>query len=250
LLYINTYIILTLLNKGENIISFHMNLKDIEQEKQIRTTLFQITHEIKNPLAVCKGYLDMFNINNHEHTIKYIPIIKGEVKRALTILQDFLDLTKIKVDKSIMDINMLLEDITLSLTPLFKQYNITPKITITDEEVFINGDYDRLKQVIINVVKNSVEAIPKTKKGIIKLSTYYDKKYFKIIIEDNGCGMSEETLKKVKTPFYTTKTNGTGLGVSLSNEIVTNHEGKLEYTSVIKKGTKVTISLPFEKIYT
>ena len=67
--------ILYLLQKAEDIVSIHMSLKEIEKEKQIRNSLFKITHEIKNPIAVCKGYLDMFDKNNNKHVDKFIPII-------------------------------------------------------------------------------------------------------------------------------------------------------------------------------
>ena len=102
--------IIYLLRKAEEILRVHRSVKEIEHDKQIRTMLFQITHEIKNPIAVCKGYLDMFDVNNPEHAKKYIPIMKDEVDRTLVLLEDFLSMNRVRLNKDILDINMLVSD--------------------------------------------------------------------------------------------------------------------------------------------
>ncbi|MFA7688899.1 MAG: hypothetical protein WCX96_02280, partial [Bacilli bacterium] len=76
LFYIISYFILIGLKKTEELTSLHISIKKLEKEKELQKSLFMITHEIKNPIAVCKGYLDMFDVNNKEHARKYIPIIK------------------------------------------------------------------------------------------------------------------------------------------------------------------------------
>ena len=233
------YLVIFLYKKGEDIIKLHMNIKELEKEKQLRTSLFKITHEIKNPIAVCKSYLDMFDINNKGH-IKYIEILKDEMNNILLLLQDFLAMNKIKIQKEILDINLLLEDVIKQFEPVLKEKNIKFIYNICEEEVFIEGDYNRLNQVLINMIKNSIEAIEN--KGTIKIN-YEINKDFKIIIEDNGIGIPEDELEKIKEPFYTTKKNGTGLGVSLSIEIIKAHNGNIEYIP-LKKGTRVVIELP------
>ena len=219
-----------------------MSVKKLEEEKQLRISLFKITHEIKNPLAVIKGYLDMFDINNQQHTKKYIPIIKEEVEKTLMLLNDFLSITKIKINKDIMDINLLLEEICSTMIPLLKDKKINYKINITDDEIYINGDYNRLMQVFINIIKNSIEAIDKN--GQIDIELINNPKNIVIIIKDNGSGIEKENLEKIKEPFFTTKKNGTGLGVSLSYEIIKQHQGSINYYSKEKEGTKVVIDLP------
>ena len=104
------------------------------------------------------------------------------------------------------------------------------------------GDYDRLKQVFVNVIKNSIEAIDNN--GIIDMSIRINGKKVIITISDNGVGMTTDELKDVKEMFYTTKKNGTGLGVALSNEIIVAHNGKMEYESIKNVGTKCIITLP------
>jgi len=247
--YISSYLVFYLTLRGEEIMNLNTVIRELEKEKVLRTSLFKITHEIKNPIAVCKGYLDMLDLNDKEKTSKYIPIIKGEIERTLSLMDDYLEYTKVKINKEIVDIYMLLDEIIKSLELFFKENNITLKVNIPDDELFLNVDYNRIKQVLINILKNSREAFDKDKgEMIIKISTKLTKKYFEIIILDNGIGMDSNTLSNVTNLFFTTKRNGTGLGTSLSKEIIELHGGKLKYESEVKVGTKVTISLPIEKI--
>ena len=242
-----TYIIVYMYNKGEDIIKLHMSIKELETEKQFRDSLFKITHEIKNPIAVCKSYLDMFDINNKEH-IKYINILKEENEKILLLLQDFSSMNKIKIQKEILDINMLLEDVVDQLSSLLKDKKIKFNYDISLDEIFIEGDYNRLNQVLINMIKNAVEALENIKNPQINLECKIDNTNFIIYIADNGCGIKENDLEKIKEPFYTTKKNGTGLGVSLSCEIIESHNGTLEYFSKEHKGTKVVITLPIYEL--
>ena len=240
-------LIIYMLQKGEDIIKLHMSIKELEKEKQIRTSLFKITHEIKNPIAVCKTYLDMFDINNKDHQ-RYIPIVKEEIEKILILLQDFLSMNKIKINKEILDVNMLLEDMINQFEPVLKEKNIEFKHDIClDDEIFIEGDYNRLSQVLINMIKNSVEAVDESKKSYISLNYEVTDK-LKIIIEDNGIGFEDE-INKIKEPFYTTKKNGTGLGVSLSCEIIEAHNGTIDYYTKVNEGTKVIIKLPLSNMF-
>ena len=233
-----------LLEKGEDILKYHMNIKELEQEKQIKTSLFKITHEIKNPIAVCKGYLDMFDINNIDHAKRYVPILKEEIAKTLVLLQDFLAINKIKIEKDIVDINFLLENVIRNFALMLNNKNIKLENKIIDDEIFIEGDYNRLTQVIINIIKNAVEAMEETNNGIIKIEEKVVNNHIHVLIMDNGPGISEENLKRIKEPFFTTKRNGTGLGVALSNEIIKAHNGKLLYHSSLGVGIEVEIVLP------
>ena len=233
-----------LLCKGEEIVNLNNSIKDLEREKTLRNSLFKLTHEIKNPIAVCKGYLDMLDLENKITSSKYISVIKGEIDRTLVIMDDFLDYTKIKVTKDIMDANYLLEDTLNSMNLLLKKNNVDLKVNIPDDEVFIEGDYNRLKQVIVNILKNSIEAKKEKVELNITVSAKIEEKKFYICIKDNGVGMDFNELNSIGKSFYTTKIKGTGLGVLLSKEIIELHEGDIIYTSTKGRGTKVSIVLP------
>lgn len=242
------YLCLYLLNKGEDIIDLNNTVRELEKEKQLRASLFKITHEIKNPIAVCKGYLDMLDYNDNKKIKKYIPIIKDEIARTLILMDDFLDYTKVEIDKEETDLYMLLEDTCDITKPLFIQNNIKLNFEIPDEELYLNLDYNRMKQVFVNILKNSIEA-KDLKKSDNYLNIEVNKNNTEIIIKikDNGIGMDKKTLDRVDEMFYTTKEKGTGLGVALSKEIINLHNGTIKYNSVKNKFTIVTIKLPIEK---
>lgn len=244
ILYVICCFCFYLFKLGEKIMNYHMTLKELEQEKQIRTSLFKITHEIKNPIAVCKGYLDMFDVNNKEHSIKYIPIIREEIRKTLNLLQDFLSMTIIKINKDILDINLLIETVITNMKLLLKENKIKLNVKLIDDEIFIDGDYNRLNQVLVNVIKNSIEALENIDDACIEIYTKLDDNYVYLYVEDNGIGISDEDLVRIKEAFFTTKSNGTGLGLSLSNEIINAHNGKMNFTSQKNKGTIVEIKLP------
>ncbi len=242
--YFVMYFIILFFLKAEKIIEINVSYKELLKEKELRQSLFKISHEIKNPIAVCKGYLDMFDVNNMNHFSKYIPIIKSEINKTLNLLQDFCACNKINLNCDIIDICLLFEDIMNNFKLLFDSKDVCLNVSIPDDEVFVYGDYNRLNQVFLNIIKNSIEAIDIHKKSFINVYTRMDEKNIRIYIEDNGIGISSENLKRISEPFYTTKQNGTGLGVLLANEIVSAHNGSIEYNSKEGVGTTVIITLP------
>ena len=245
IIYIITNVIIYFFVKGEKIVELSNDLEKIEKEKELRKSLFKVTHEIKNPIAVCKGYLDMLDLNDKKKVRKYIPIIKEEITRTLILMDDFLDYTKIKVEKEEIDLIMLLEELECSLDPLFKKRKIKATFELPDDEIYLEADYNRLKQVFINIFKNAMEAEDSRKETkYVKLKLENGEKEMRIIIEDNGIGMDKETLEKVSEMFFTTKAKGSGLGISLSKEIIELHGGTIVYNSVKDEGTRVIVTLP------
>jgi two-component system sporulation sensor kinase B len=242
------YIIIKTINKSlemaKDIINLHSNLKSFEKEKQIKDSLFKITHEIKNPIAVIKGYLDMFNVQNQEKSEKYIGIMKAEVERTLNLLTDFSEFSKIKIEKKKEDLNLLIDDIKDVLIPFFNSKNIGFFFEI-EENLLIDIDYARMKQVILNIIKNAVEACTPNE-GQVSTTAFKDSDSLYIYVKDNGTGMDKETLDNMLVPFYTTKEKGTGVGVSLSKEIIEAHGGNLSYTSSLGNGTICKITLPLK----
>lgn len=242
--YFLAFSILYLFKIMDKLESLNETIKILEKDKTIKDALFKLTHEIKNPLAVCKGYLDMIDINKQEKAEKYISIMKQEVDRSLNIISDFVEYNKIKIKKEQIDLNCLLDDVYDSFKILVNNKKVKLEYKDRDdEEIYFEGDYERLKQVLVNLLKNALEATEEN--GRIEIYSNIYKKHLEIIIKDNGIGMSKETLEKIKEIFYTTKQNGTGLGVALSNEIIKSHNGELIFESETNKGTTATIRLPF-----
>lgn len=241
--YFTAFLILYFFRIIDKVQNLNITIKNLEKDKKTKDALFKLTHEIKNPLAVCKGYLEMINLDKREKAERYLDIMKDEINRSLNIMTDFLQFNKVKVNKKKICLETLIDDVCNSLLIVAKTNKVKIIHKGNREPLFIDGDYERLKQVLINLIKNSIEAI-KIGNGIITIREYKIENYITLNIEDNGIGMDKDTLNHLKEMFYTTKENGTGLGVALSNEIIEAHNGSLDYDSTINKGTKVTIRLP------
>ena len=222
-------------------ISINTAVKDLEKEKELKLSLFKITHEVKNPLAVCKGYLSMMDFSDEKKVSKYLSIVQNEIGRTLDILDNFSEYTKINIKKERMDLVLLINDTFNDLRELCFNKNIEFINNVKLKSAYINGDYSRLKQVIVNLIKNSIESI--NGEGKISVNLTLSKYKYLIIIKDNGKGMDKETLDKLGEMFFTTKDNGTGIGVGLCKEIIKQHNGTITYSSSLGSGTEVKIEL-------
>ena len=228
--------------KSKKILEINTTFKELDKEKKLRASVFKLNHELKNPLAVCNGYLEMFPEASKKDQDKYIEIMQNEIKRSLTIINDFSSLGTIKnIEVEEIDICYLLEEIKDILEPLFKKNKA--KIEIPDDEIYVEGDYNRLKQVFINLFKNSLES--KRKEDlVVNVKIKEDNNNCIISMKDNGNGMSKETLEKIYNDFFTTKETGTGIGIPYIKEIIELHHGTLTYKSRENRGTTVLITLP------
>lgn len=236
-IYIITFYIIYLKKR----VKLYLTIKDIEKNKAFKISISKVAHEIKNPLAVIKGYLSIFNPYDSNKCTRYKNIIEREVNNALLILKDFSEINNMKIIKEYMNFNNLLREIKETIIPFFRNKRINLQID-SEKQIYIKADYNRLKQVFINILKNSCEALGK--KGIISIKAYTNNSKLIINIKDNGNGMSKETIENIFTPFYSKKLDGTGLGLCLSKEIIENHGGSIKYNSVLHKYTLVKIILP------
>ena len=242
IIYLITFFCLYLFKLSDKITKLHEMVSNMERDNKLRDSLFKLTHEIKNPIAVCKGYLDMLNLDNRDKSERYISIVKSEIDRSLNIMNDFMEYSKIKVNKEVFDMTILLDELYDSFKLLIVNNKIKFIYENVYDDIYLNGDFNRLKQVFVNIIKNSLESI--TDGGIINMSVLVEENKVIISVRDNGCGMSIDELSNIKEMFYSTKKNGTGLGVALSNEIVLAHDGELNYSSVKDEGTVCTVVLP------
>ena len=222
-------------------------VETLTKETNKNISISKLTHELKNPLTVCNGYLEMIDLKKQQQTTKYINIIKDEISRSLTIINDVNNYGKLKkLELEEIDITYLLEETTKILKPLFENNN-GQIILKTTSEIYLNADYNRLKQVFINLLKNTIEAKKDQENLLVEIRIKTTPTKIKIIIEDNGIGMSKENLNHLYEIFYTTKQTGTGLGVVYSKEVIELHGGTIKYESKLNKGTKVFIDIPKEQ---
>ncbi|RDU36771.1 two-component sensor histidine kinase [Neobacillus piezotolerans] len=201
-----------------------------------------IAHEIRNPLTALKGFIQLQQETSNSKD--YSLIMNQEIDRLTTIVDDLMILGKPKsASFTKIDLKEMI-DYGLSIAMQFARGT---RITFIKEfdanPALIKGDEKQLKQVIINLVKNSIESM--AEEGTIKISLRsFDENQIVLSIADEGYGIPEEHIKKLCDPFFTTKKDGTGLGLMVTNQIVMDHGGKIEIQSEINTGTKIDILLP------
>ncbi|OEH86568.1 hypothetical protein BHU72_13085 [Desulfuribacillus stibiiarsenatis] len=201
-----------------------------------------IGHEIRNPLTTVRGFLQFMMSKeyfaNHSH---HFELMISELDRANHIITEFLSLAGYKhYDRQSHNINLLVENIfpLLQSEALKENKNISfllediPKVDINEME---------FRQLILNLVKNGFEAIDSG--GCVKIQTYSTVHSVVLRIEDTGHGIPSDVLGKLGTPFFTTKSHGTGLGLAVCYSIVERHNGRIDVASN-EHGTSFTIHFP------
>ncbi|WP_249365307.1 PAS domain-containing protein [Cytobacillus citreus] len=203
-----------------------------------------VAHEIRNPLTSIRGYTEFLQMDEtNNERLEYFEIILDEISRLNNIVEDFMMLAKPKAvlleEKNVVPIlNNVLSLFELEARKKNVDFRFEPK----DDEILINCDENRLKQVFINFIKNAIDAMPDGGNLIVSTNVFDNQVY--ISVEDTGIGIPPEKLKNIGEPFYTTKKTGNGLGLMVSFHIIESHNGKVNIESELNKGTKFLIELP------
>lgn len=216
-----------------------------EKLKILGEVAASIAHEIRNPLTVVQGFLQLMSATIVEGKNRnYLQIALDELARAEVIITDYLNFSKPKLTKlEKFSLSDLIENITILLTPLASYKGIQFDSQV-EQQIYMHTDRGQLQQALVNVIKNAVEA--STEKAVvqIKLALKGDRVELKII--DKGEGMTPEEIQRIGTLFFTTKESGTGLGTSVAVRFIEAMKGSIIYESEKGKGTICTISFPLE----
>lgn len=207
-----------------------------------------IVHETRNYLTTIKGSCQLIDILTKDKKIKnYTDKINKDINEVNRIISEFLSLSKPRElqleEVSIYDMVQSIKSI-VETSSLMKGINID--FYLSKDEEYLLCDESQIKQVVLNICKNAVDAMANTEDARLIIETGYEEKTNEMFIkiEDNGQGMSKETLKRIGTPFFTTKKTGTGLGLNVCYTIVKEHRGRVEVDSELGKGTIFKIILP------
>ncbi len=202
-----------------------------------------IAHEVRNPLTSVNGFLQLMKTQYPERT-DYFDIIFSEIKRIDFVLSELLVLAKPQsVHFQEVQLHGLLEQVITLLKTNAVLSNIDLKQPFKKQDAgAILADANQMKQLFINLIKNAIEAMPEG--GSIYISTEKVMNEWKITIQDEGKGMSEDDIQKIYDPFFSTKTEGTGLGLTICATILKDHHGRMDVISELGKGTTFHIYLP------
>jgi two-component system sensor histidine kinase HydH len=235
-------------NRRKNIISRTGKISELEELSKITGGL---AHEIKNPLSIIKVNLKLVSeelAGQSENIIrasKKIAVVRKETERIEEILEDFLRYVK-KTDLNLfpVDINQMVTDMIDFYSPQAVSHSITIRNSLADKPLICKADADSLKQVLLNLFINAQQAMPDG--GELILRTQRNDGNAVVIVSDTGKGIEQENLDKIFDAFHSTKTGGSGLGLSISRKIIEAHSGSIRVDSIPGKGTSFTIQLPLE----
>lgn len=224
-----------------------------EREKEIiRTSQLKyvgqlaagLAHEIRNPITTIRGFFQLFKENKNESAFaeQHLTIMIEEIDRVNNIINDLLYLAKpYQLHIHPYNLNEVVNEIILFYSKEFekKKIDIIPNCCDIPNVLIDKG---RFRQVLINVFKNAMEAM--NEGGTLIISAESLENNVVLTIEDTGDGISQEELDKIGTPFYTTKVGGTGLGMAITFQIITELKGSITIDSKKNIGTKIIIKLP------
>ncbi|WP_342542563.1 ATP-binding protein [Paenisporosarcina sp. FSL H8-0542] len=202
-------------------------------------------HEIRNPLTTISGFIQLVHKNeiSETHKDEYLQVIQQELEKAQLIINDYLSLGKPQnnVIKDSLDIRLIVNQVINNISPLASLHNIEIKSSINDS-LSINANADKIKQCLINIIKNGIEAMANG--GMLRINVKKRKNSIVIEIIDSGIGMSPEEVKRIAMPFYSLKEEGTGLGTMIAYSIIKELNGDIEIKSEKGKGTCFSIIIP------
>lgn len=221
-------------------------LAELDQMKLVSQIAAGISHEIRNPMTTVRGYLQLLSLK--KELASYQPKFKlmiEELDRANHIITEFLSLAKTKVIALVpQDLNQVISD----LAPLLESDAISCgkqfSICLAKHRIFVLLDKSEIRQLMLNLVRNSLEAVDTD--GKITIMTFCEHDKGILAIRDNGSGIPNEVMDKLGTPFISTKENGTGLGLSICYRIANHHHGKIDIETG-NKGTTFYIQFPLWK---
>ncbi len=212
---------------------------------------FNLAHEIRNPLEAISGAVEILSSGiDSSQEYSYLEIIREEIHNLNDYLTEFLEFTKSEPGHRInIRPSELIHDSLLLLGPLFKKHKIEVSDHTADSLDYWHVDPNQMKRVILNVLINSIEAI--NNDGRIDINVRLNKNNVRLTITDNGCGISPESIDNVFDPYFSTRKNGSGIGLALSRKIVEQHEGSISISShdanTNTGGTSVIIKIPIVK---
>ncbi len=215
----------------------------IAQLRRLQSVGAKVAHELKNPLASVKGLCQLVaRTPESERTQERLAVVASEISRMETILSEYLSFSRPLEDlePQTLDLNAIAQDVLDVLAGRADQAGVTTELE--GAKATVQGDPRRLKEALINLVSNAIEASPNGGRIVLRVRT--GATGITLEVRDSGRGISAEDLERLGTSFFTTRPNGTGLGVVLAQGVINQHGGTLKYQSTVGHGTTATIHFP------
>jgi len=248
--------------RGERIGAL-LNLRDaesvhrIEDEIELSRRLSAIgrltsgvAHEVKNPINAIVVHLEVLRQKMKEidpDTKRHVDVIGSEIQRLDRVVQTLVDFTRpVELRLSDMDLRKVMEDVVLLASPAAERHKVTIEREASQEPLPVRIDADLVKQAILNIVLNGVQAMPEG--GTLRLAAKREGDGATIMVRDQGAGIPENIRDKIFNLYFTTKSGGSGIGLAMAYRVVQLHHGSLEFTSIIDHGTTFYLRFPLVEI--
>lgn len=218
-------------------------LVKVEKMEIVSQLAASISHEVRNPLTVVKGFIQLMKSQSVPKEIQeqYIHIALEEINRAETIINDYLTFAKPSPNKvEPLMVDQELQMVAHMLEPLARMHNIQIRKELQPGTII--GNAQHFRQCFLNLMKNSIEAMPSG--GTVTVSSSARGKDVIITIKDNGIGMTSDQINRFGEPYFSTKEKGTGLGAMVAVKLIETMKGTWHIESEVHKGTTITVTFP------
>ncbi|HYA13466.1 MAG TPA: response regulator [Syntrophales bacterium] len=235
-----------LLNEIERVKAYILQNMSLHQ---LSESIPMFVHQIKNPLACINGSAEIaiHKLNDSEAIKKCIERIIASVDRITVINKEMLETIRPdEVKMEIIEIKSVIDDCLVMFKDVLTLKDICIENHISRSSLHVLGRKFDLEQLFRNLVSNSIDSMNGRPQKLLKIQAEANEDPFSISIsiEDTGCGISEQEMKNIFTPYFTLKKNGTGLGLAVVKKVIEEHKGKIEVKSVVGTGTTFIVTLP------
>ncbi len=207
----------------------------------------QLVHAIRNPITSIGGTSRLLAGRlSDEKTLKFLDLLTNEAAKVESILNDLFNFVSKSVPvKSSQPLYPLIRQSIMAYYGTMKKKGISYRMDLRGEDPAMAIDAEKIQQVFLHLFKNSIEAM--SNGGSLEITSYEEQDYIAVIISDSGNGIASDDMSQATDPFYTTKTYGTGLGLTLVEQIIKQHSGTLSITQNEPHGLRIVIRLPREE---
>ena len=211
-----------------------------------------VAHEVKNPINAIVVHLEVLRQKMKEvdpDTRRHVDVISSEIQRLDRVVQTLVDFTRpVELRLSDMDLRKVVEDVVTLASPAAEKHNVLIEREASPDALPVRIDVDLVKQAVLNIVLNGVQAMPNG--GTLRLTVKREGDGALISVRDQGAGIPDNIRDKIFNLYFTTKTGGSGIGLAMAYRVVQLHHGSVEFSTIMDHGTTFYLRFPLAEIAT
>lgn len=241
------WLLVTLFNKSVSDKELYLRYIQNEKAEAVNHVAASLAHEVRNPLTTVLGFLQLIKSGTfpQEKTERFLEISMEEIRRTEQILSEYLSISKPHLPfQQRIELTAHIQSVVELMTSYANMSNVTLSTDSLKSNLYISGSPAELKQLLVNFIKNAIEACKDVDNGMVNITVYEETDQVAVEIKDNGVGMTPEQLSRLGSIYYSTKMSGTGLGLTFSYQAIRAMNGSVSVRSSPRSGTVFLITLP------